>query len=171
MNARKLQEMIMGDLENLFSDRYYKTPNHTMATPKAYAQFLLPRDAQTQEDPFPYIEVRLRKGGVDSPIDPHKATVILFIGIFDDGTEDFRNEPPQEGDWDNRNYGANAVMEIIERIQEHYEKVPALDHGNFYFDGPFYWEMQEEEFFPYYAGFCELTFTLAAPRKERSKFV
>ena len=171
MNARKLQQAVMEDLEALFSDRYFKTPNHTMATPKAYAQFLLPRDAQTGEDPFPFIEVRLRMGGIESPTDPHKATILLFIGIYDDGTKDFREKPPQDGEWDNRNYGAVAVMEIIERIQEHYEKHPALDHGNFYFDGPFSWEMQEEEFFPYYAGFCEMTFTLAAPRKERSEFV
>jgi len=61
-------------------------------------------------------------------------------------------------------------MEVIDRIQEHYEKQPALDGGNFYFDGPFYWELQEEESFPYYVGACEFSFTLAAPRIERSKF-
>lgn len=171
MNARKLQQAIMEDLENLFSERFYKTPNHTMARLKTYAQFLLPGDAQAWADPFPYIEVRLQKGGVDSPTDPHKVTVLLFIGIYDDGTRDFREKPPLDGEWDDRNYGAVAVMEIIERIQEHYEKRPALANGNFYFDGPFYWEVQDEECFPYYVGVCEMTFTLAAPRKERSRFV
>jgi len=171
MNARELQRALIDDLDSLFSDRYYKTPNHTMARPKAYAQFLLPRDAQTEEDPFPYIEVRIQKGGVESPVDPHRVTVVLFIGVYDDGTNDFRAPPPKDGDWDDRNHGIMAVLEIIERIQEHYEKRPALDNGNFYFDGPFYWELQDEDFFPYYAGACELTFTLAAPRKEMSKYV
>ncbi len=171
MNARKLQEAVMEDLESLFSERYYKTPNHTMAAPKAYPQFLLPRDAQTQDDPFPYIEVRILKGGIDSPTDPHKVTVVLLIGIYDDGPKDYREPPPAEEEWADRKYGHIAVMEIIERIQEHYEKEPALDGGKFYFDGPFHWELQEEESFPYYVGACDFSFTLAAPRKERSKFV
>lgn len=171
MNTRELQKALIEDLEALFADRPFKTPHDTMEPPRAYPQGLPPKDARSDEDPFPYIIVRLDHGGVDTPTDPHKANVLLIVGIYDDGTLDFREPPPDAGGWDNRNFGTFAVMEVMERIQEHYEKQPALDGGKFYFDGPFHWAMQDEESYPYYIGACQLAFTLAAPRKERSKFV
>ena len=170
MNTRELHTALLDDLEDLFKDRPFKTPHNTMETPKTYPQELPPEDARSEEDPFPYIIVRLDQGGVDTPTDPHKARVILVIGIYDDGTVDFRKPPPEDGEWDNRNFGTMAVLEVIERIQEHYEKRPALCGGKFYFDGPFHWALQDENSFPYYIGACDLTFTLAAPRKERSEF-
>lgn len=171
MNARELQTALVNDLEALFADRPFKTPNNTMAAPKAYPQILPPKDARSEDDPFLYIIVRLDQGGVDTPTDPHKVRVLLIIGIYDDGTLDFREPPPADGGWDTRNYGPMAVMEVIERIQEHFEKRPSLCGGKFYFDGPFHWVMQDEISYPYYIGACDLTFTLAAPRKERSRFV
>ncbi|MCM1236701.1 MAG: hypothetical protein NC489_42035 [Ruminococcus flavefaciens] len=172
MNARELQTALVDDLDALFKDRPFKTPKKTMEAPKAYPQSLPPQDARSEDDPFPYIIVRLDHGGVDTQTDPHKVTVLLIIGIFDDGTLDFREPPPAAGEWDNRNFGPTALLEVIERIQEHYEKRPALEGGKFYFDGPFHWVVQDEtRSWPYYIGACDLTFTLAAPRKERSKFV
>lgn len=94
MNARELQVALVNDLEALFADRPFKTPNNTMAAPKAYPQILPPKDARHEDDPFPYIIVRLDQGGVDSQTDPHKVRVLLIIGIYDDGTLDFREQPP-----------------------------------------------------------------------------
>ena len=73
--------------------------------------------------------------------------------------------------WDSRNLGTIAVMEIMEKIQSHYEQEPSLENGKFYFDGPFHWAMQDEDSFPYYFGACELSFTLSAPRKKMSQYV
>ncbi len=171
MNARELQIALVDDLEALFKDRPFKTPHSTMEPPKAYPQSLPPQDARSEDDPFPYIIVRLDHGGVETPTDPHKVSVLLIIGIYDDGTLDFREPPPAAGEWDNRNFGPMAVMEIMERVQEHYEKKPSVRNGSFYHDGSFHWAMQDEASYPYYIGACELAFTLAAPRKERSKFV
>lgn len=171
MNARELQTVLLDDLDELFKDRYFKTPHNTMQPPKAYPQNLPPKDARSEDDPFPYIIVRIDHGGVDTQTDPHKVKVILVIGIYDDGILDYREPPPEEGEWDNRNYGTMAVLEIIERIQAHYENRPSLCGGKFYFDGPFHWALQDENAFPYNIGACDLTFSLAAPRKERSKFV
>ena len=170
MNARELQIALMDDLEALFKDRPFKTPHNTMEPPKAYQQNLPPKDARSEDDPFPYIIVSLDQGGVDTVTDPHKVRVILVIGIYDDGLLDFREPPPEAGEWDTRNFGTMSVLEIIERIQEHYQQRPSLCNGKFYFDGPFHWVLQDETVFPYNIGACDLTFTLAAPRKERSKF-
>lgn len=172
MNARELQVALLNDLEALFADRPFKTPLHTMATPKAYLQNLPLKDARSEEDdPFPYIIVRLDHGGVETVTDPHKVSVLLVIGIFDDSLGDFRDPPPDEGEWDNRNFGPSAVLEIMERIQEHYEKKPSLSGNAIYHDGSFHWAMQDEQSYPYYFGACELEFTLPAPRKERSSLV
>ena len=148
MNTRELHTALLDDLEDLFKGRPFKTPHNTMEVPKAYPQDLPPKDARSEEDPFPYIIVRLDQGGVDTPTDPHKARVILVIGIYDD----FREPPPEDGEWDNRNFGTMAVLEVIERIQEHYEKQPSLCGGKFYFDGPFHWALQDETSYPYYIG-------------------
>lgn len=171
MNTRVLQKALVDDLEALFADRPFKTPIHTMATPRAYLQNVPPKDARSEDDPFPYIIVRLDHGGVETPTDGHKVSVLLIVGVFDDSIGDFRDPPPKEGEWDNRNFGPLAVMEIMERIQEHYEKRPSLEGGAMYHDGSFHWAMQDEASYPYYIGACQIDFTLAAPRKERSEFV
>ena len=181
MNARELQQAVMKDLESLFSGDRYKTPLRTMEPIKTYAQQLPKFDAQEIDDFFPYAIVRIDKGGVENQTSPHKVDIMIIVGIFDDGTEPYTGEKenPEPGEqpsfigedgWDNRNFGNIAVLEALERIQSHYEMEPSLGNGKFYFDGPFHWVLQDETVFPYNIGACDLTFTLAAPRKERSKF-
>lgn len=129
MTARDLQTAIMEDLDQLFKDSLYKTPEHTLAALKTHRQRINQRDAQDTEDPFPYIIVRLDSGGIDAVTDPHKVNVLLLIGIYDDALGDYRDPPPEDGGWDTRNFGDLAVLEIIERIQAHYEKQPHLEGG------------------------------------------
>lgn len=183
MNARELHQAVVADLEKLFSGNYFKTPKHTMEPINVYRQDLPQFDAQGSDDFFPYIIVRLEGGGVKDPTAPHKVDVLLIIGLFDDATEEYRpgaeNNYDEDGKptfisesgWDTRNFGAMAVMEVMERIQAHYEMEPSLENGKFYFDGPFHWVMQDEDSWPYYFGICEMSFTLAAPRKKESQFV
>lgn len=145
---------------------------HRMAAPKAYPQFLPlretqspepppepeddeemlddppepPQDPEADDDPFPYLIVRLDKGGITSPDTPHRINIIVLVGIFDD---------------DPRNQGHVAVMEIIERIQQHYMEMPVL--GAFSFAGGFDWALQDEESYPYYFGVCSFAFDAPAP--------
>lgn len=175
MNVRTLQQAVIDDLERLFSGNSFKTPHNEMKPLKAYRQELPQFDAQDTDDFFPYIIVRVDKGGAESQTDPQKADILLMIGIYDDGTEEYRPDSKAEfvgeDGWDTRNFGSITVMEIIEKIQTHYENKPSLENSAFYFDGPFHWAMPDEDSYPYYFGACELSFTLAAPRKEVSKFV
>ncbi len=175
MNVRELQQAIINDLEKLFSGNNFKTPNKKMKPPRAYRQQLPQFDAQDTDDFFPYIIVRVDSGSVENQTDPQIVNVLLVIGIYDDGTEEYRpngeTEFVGEDGWDTRNFGSISVMEIIEKIQTHYEQKPSLEKSSFYFDGPFHWAMPDEDSFPYYFGVCELAFTIAAPRKEVSRFV
>ena len=172
MNARELQKAMMQDLEDLFRKDQFKTPDHRMASPKAYEQWLPPRDAQTIDDPFPYIIVRLDSGGIEKATDPHRVAVILMIGIFDDGVRDNR-EPagePDENGMDTRNHGNTALLEIIERIQRHYEETPLLAN-QFVYKVPFKWVLQDEDSYPYYFGAANLTFELPPPTPKASDLV
>ncbi len=127
MTARDLQTAIMEDLDRLFKNSRYKTPDHTLEPLKTHRQRINKRDAQDTEDPFPYIIVRLDSGGIEAVTDPHRVNVLLLIGIFDDALGDYRDPPPKDSDWNDRNFGDLTVLEIIEKIQAHYEKQPHLE--------------------------------------------
>ena len=72
--------------------------------------------------------------------------VLLAWDLSDNSYRRFWQHQLGEQEWDNRNFGTMAVLEVIERIQEHYEKRPALCGGKFYIDGPFHWALQDENF-------------------------
>ena len=153
INARWLQKEIMADMEKLFAKAQFKTPDGGMATLKAYAQQLPIAEADTQESLFPAIIVRLESGEIETQESPHKVKLLLWAGIFDDDLE---------------NNGHFAIMEILERIQQHYQERPAL--GAAVFSGPFEWALQDEQSFPYFYGGCYLTFDLPAPRNAWSEY-
>lgn len=154
MTARELQEAIRKDLTALFERDRYKTPDGGEAAPGVYKQALPLLNSDDEDDPFPYIIVRLDSGGIDTPTDPHKIAVLLVIGIFDDNQQ---------------NNGHETVLEIIERIQQHYEEIPAL--GEFQFTDPFGWALQDEQSYPYFYGAANLSFNAPAPRTKWSELV
>ena len=147
MTARELQKAIMEDLRELFATDQFKTPDGKMASPGLYPQFLPQLESDDDTDPFPYIIVRIDSGGIETQTDPHKISVILVIGIFEDSLE---------------NEGHESVLEIIERIQQHYEETPALKE--FVCADPFNWALQDEPSYPYFYGAVNLVFHAPAPR-------
>ena len=81
-------------------------------------------------------------------------SIILVIGIFEDSLE---------------NKGHESVLEIIERIQQHYEETPALKE--FVCADPFNWALQDEPSYPYFYGAVNLVFHAPAPRAKWSELV
>ena len=160
MTARDLRKAVVQDLRDLFKHDQFKTPDGGMASPGVYAQALPYRQipegggAVEQDDPFPYIIVRIDSGNIESQTAPHKVALILLVGIFEDSLE---------------NNGDEAVLEIIERIQQHYEETPALNE--FVCTDPFSWALQDEPSYPYYFGAINVTFDAPAPRAKWSDLV
>lgn len=154
MTARELQKDIVADLRELFASDQFKTPDGGMAAPRVFSQYLPKLESDDDDDPFPYIIVRLDSGNIETQTDPHKIAVILVIGIFDDRLE---------------NQGHESVLEIIERIQLHYEETPALKE--FVFVDPFNWALQDEQSYPYFFGAVNLNFHAPAPRAKWSDLV
>jgi len=159
------------DKDKAFWDALQRDHNrHQMAAPMVFAQYLPLREVQSPvpppeggdedysdlpqppdtgepDEPFPYIIVRLDSGGIEAPTASHRISLILLVGIYDD---------------DPNNTGHTAVMEIIERIQQHYRQYPAM--GAFSFVEPVSWYLQEEPSYPYYFGAIDLTFDAPAPQ-------
>nr|DAL07698.1 MAG TPA: tail completion protein [Caudoviricetes sp.] len=154
VTARELQKAIMEDLRGLFATDQFKTPDGKMASPGLYPQFLPQLESDDDTDPFPYIIVRIDSGGIETQTDPHKISIILVIGIFEDSLE---------------NKGHESVLEIIERIQRHYEEAPALKE--FVCADPFNWALQDEPSYPYFYGAVNLVFHAPAPRAKWSELV
>ncbi len=155
MNARELQQAVKDDLTALFQNIRYKTPEDEKAAVSVFEQNLPMRQTEDADDPFPYIIVRLDSGGIATQTDPHKVAVILLIGCYDDNPD---------------NQGHKSVLEILEKIQNHYEETPLLA-GQFVFRDPFNWALQDEESYPYYCGAANLTFDLPATRRKWSELV
>lgn len=154
MTARELQQDVVEDLRELFKHDLYNTPSDGKSAPNVFSQYLPKLQNEDDDDPFPYIIVRVDSGGIDTPTDPHKVALILVIGIYDD------NE---------LNQGHATVLEMIERIQMHYEETPVLKE--FSFTDPFGWALQDEQSWPYYFGAVNLTFNAPAPRTKASDLV
>ena len=155
MNARELQQAVKEDLTILFQNTRYPTPEGETAAVSVFKQNLSMRQNEDADDPFPYIIVRLDSGGIATQTDPHKVAVILLIGAYDDAPE---------------NKGHEIVLEIMEKIQHHYEQTPLLA-GQFVFRDPFNWALQDEESYPYFFGAANLTFDLPATRRKWSNLV
>lgn len=155
MNARLLQDALIADLQELFKDRRYKTPDGETAALSVFSQNLPKRESEDDDDPFPYIIARIDSGSIETQTDPFKVSIFLLIGIYDDDTE---------------NQGHRAVLEVMEVIQQHYEETPLLD-GRFIFTDPFHWALQDEESYPYFFGGVEINFHLQAPRRKWSDLV
>ena len=152
MTALDLQKEIQNDLEALLANRRYKTPDGGFAAPQIFRQFVPKRASEEDDDPFPYIEVRIAGARLPNQESPEKVQVFLIIGIYDD---------------DHENNGMDSVMEIIHVIKTHYEETPRLA-GVFVCDteeSPIEWDLQEEESWPYFFGVMSLVFNIPAPRR------
>lgn len=155
MNAILLQDALVSDLNKLFQNRRYKTPDGQTAAVSVFAQNLPKRESEEDEDPFPYIVARLDSGDIESQTDAYKVAVILLVGVYDD---------------DKSNQGHKTVLEIMEVIQRHYEEIPLLD-GRYVFTDPFHWALQDEESYPYFFGGVQISFNAPAPRRKWSELV
>ena len=149
MTARELQDDLVEDLRHAFPTRRYKDPSGEYVPLNVFSQQLPKREHGSDEDPFPYIIVRLDSGDIASQTDAHKVDVILVVGIFDDDLD---------------NQGHKRVLEVMEGIQARYEEEPVLN-GKYRMEDPFSWALQDEESYPYYYGAAQMTWSARATRR------
>lgn len=166
MTPLNLQDDLVAELKTLFEPFLYKIPpdlenldtedGETTASVKrvplnVYSQALPVQQSDEEEDPVPYLIVRLSSGadpGGESSFNTVK--LVIIIGIWDDSLD---------------NQGHRDVLNIIQKIYERFSKNPCLNHRAAY-TGEFNWAAQEDGYFPYFFGACSMSFNIAAIRRE-----
>ncbi len=104
----------------------------------------------TEDDPYPYIIVRIEDGEIKDEASAQIVSTQLIIGIYDDAYE---------------KQGHKDVLNIIADIYERFAKNAVLS-SRYTIQYPILWALQGEESYPYYYGGMQLNWEVAAIRRE-----
>jgi hypothetical protein len=138
---------LVSELQELFSELKLKSIDDGYKKLSIYKQ-ALPIPADEDPEPFPYIVVRTVDGGTTSPSKSEVVRVALMIGIFDDDT---------------KNQGYSDLLNIIEKIKNHFEKFPILKSMYSRLTSeeyPLKWTLSEEDTYPYFFAGIEMSFAM-----------
>lgn len=151
MTPLMLQDELVEEVKNLLSGHLYKTPAGECIPINVYPQNLPVNETDDDADPIPYVIVRLNSGEDKSEGDSNNTVkLVLIIATWDDALN---------------NQGYRDVLNIIQKIYHRFEMNPNLN-GVGVFNGAFKWAIQDDNYYPYNFGACELNFHIAAVRRE-----
>lgn len=151
MTPLELQDELIDELREIFKEYAYKTPLGTRIPLNIYAQSVPINETDDDDDPVPYLIVRLNTGDDDgSQSSFNKVNLVIVVAIYDD-------ELNAQGHRD--------VLNIIQKIYERFHKNPNL-HNKAAYTGEFHWAAQEDNYYPFYFGACSISFNVAAIRRE-----
>ncbi|MFG6383461.1 MAG: hypothetical protein K1V96_04295 [Lachnospiraceae bacterium] len=168
MVATFLQNELAEELKKIFVDFRLKDSEGKASSINIFEQLLpMPKSANLENippellengtaeevtafDPCPYIIVRIQDGEIEDENSAQLVNLNLLIGVY-------------EPNYDKQ--GHRDVLNIIAKIYERFAKEPMLN-GKYTIQYPILWNLQEEEFYPFYFGRMDLTFEVAAIRRE-----
>lgn len=152
MTPLELQDMLVEEFKALFRDWLYKNPKGGERIPlQIFAQHIPINETDDEDVPIPYVIVRLSQGDDDGTRDSQNTVKLVCIaGIWDDDLEA---------------QGHRDILNIIQKIYERFQKNPNLKNRAVY-TGEFHWAAQEDNYYPFYFGACQISFHIAAIRRE-----
>lgn len=151
MTPLLLQDMLCEEIAELLKDKKFKTPLGEEIPINIFPQHIPIDETDDETDPVPYIIVRLLSGDDDgSGSSFNSVDVVLIAGIYDNA-QDVQ--------------GHRDLMNIFQKIYERFHKDPYLQHKALY-AGEFHWATQEDNYYPYYFGACQMKFYVGAIRRE-----
>ena len=159
MTPLELQDMLVAEMEKLYHDWLYKNPNYDPTDPESkeriplqiFSQHIPITRADSEEDPVPYLIVRLSSGDDDGSGDSSNVVnVVIIAGIWDD---------------DHAAQGHRDILNILQKIYQRFQEDPNLNNKAVY-NGEFHWAAQEDNYYPFYFGACQISFTIPALRRE-----
>lgn len=152
MTPLELQDELVGEMSRILDGYTYKTPNGERVPINVFAQNVPMNDTDDEDDPVPYIIVRLSGGEDDGTRDSfNTVSIVVIVGIWDDALEV---------------QGHRDVMNIIQKIYQRFHENPDLNRSAAY-AGDFRWAIQEDDAcYPYSFGACHMKFRIAAVRRE-----
>ncbi len=151
MTPIELQDELVDEIGRILDGHAYKSPDGSRVPVNVYAQNLPIRETDDEDDPAPYIIVRLDSGEDDGSRDSfNTVSIVIIIGIWDDALD---------------RQGHRDVMNIIQKIYQRFHEDPDLNRKAIYAGG-FEWAVQDEGCYPYSFGACHMKFHIAAIRRE-----
>ena len=151
MTPIMLQDELVEEMKLLLANYLYKTPAGERIPINVFAQNIPVNETDEDEDPIPYIIVRLNSGDDDGTRDSfNRVKLVIIIGIWDDSLD---------------NQGHRDILNIIQKVYERFHTNPNLNNKAVY-AGEFNWALQEDTYYPYSFGACSLNFNIAAIRRE-----
>ncbi|MCM1189805.1 MAG: hypothetical protein NC541_10985 [bacterium] len=151
MTPLELQDELVDEIRRILDGYTYKTPEGKHTSIHVFAQNIPMNETDDEEDPVPYIIVRLNSGEDDGTRDSfNTVSIVVIVGIWDD-TMDAQ--------------GHRDVMNIIQKIYQRFHENPDLARKAAY-AGDFKWAMQDDGYYPYSFGACHMKFSIAAIRRE-----
>lgn len=151
MTPLELQDELVEEISRILAGCTYKTSKGNSIPINVFPQALPICEADEEEDPFPYIIVRLRSGEDEGGGDSfNTVSVIVIVGMWD-------NDLSAQGHRD--------VMNVIQKIYQRFQANPDLNRKAVY-AGDFQWALDEDPEYPYSFGACYMKFCIAAIRRE-----
>lgn len=151
MTPIEFQDALAAEIRHILKPYAYKTPAGERASMNVFTQSIPVQQTDDEEDPFPYVIVRLSSG--ENPLGKdsfNTVSVILIIGIWDDAQDA---------------QGHRDVLNVVQKIYERFSENPCLNKLAAY-TGDFQWMLQEDNYYPYHFGACHMKFNIAAVRRE-----
>lgn len=151
MVPEMLQDDLVEEYKKLFAEDRFKSPSGNSVLINVFPQSLPINESDDDDDPAPYIIVRIVDGEDNGTSDSnYSIKVLTIIGIFDD---------------DLSNQGHRSVLHIINTIYKRFMANPNLNN-KYVCDGPFLWEIQDDAYHPYFFGAITMNFNIPAIRRE-----
>lgn len=147
-----LQDELIKEIRKILDGYLYRTADGTRIPINIYSQAIpVPDSDEDDKDPIPYIIVRLSSGDDDGAKDSfNTVSTVIIVGVMDD-------KPDQSGYKD--------CMNIFQKIYNRFNQNPNLN-GMATYDGEFHWANQEDNYYPYFFGACQMKFRIPSIRRE-----
>ena len=151
MTAVELQDELAAEIGRILTGYKYKTTGGERVSMNIYTQSLPAEQSDDDADPSPYILVKLDRGSDSGEKDSNNIVkMIVVVEVYDD-------DPSKQGYRD--------VMAIIHRIYARFQSDVSLNNKAVY-AGAFDWEIQDDEYYPYFIGAFTMDFYIPAIRRE-----
>lgn len=151
MTPLMLQDLLAEEIKDILKDYLYKTPAGERVPMNVFTQNIPVNQDDEDEDPIPYVIIRLNSGEDSGEGDSfNTVNLVIIVGIWDDSSEA---------------QGHRDVLNVFQKVYERFHKNPSLKNQAVYI-GKFDWALQEDTYYPYSFGACSLSFHIAAIRRE-----
>lgn len=151
MTPLMLQDDLVEEIKSLFAGTLFQNPKGERIPINVFPQNIPVEESEEDDDPIPYIIVRLTNGEDPGKGDSNNTVkVVIIAGLCDFGKDA---------------QGHRGLLNIFNTIYERFQKNPCLNN-KFVHTGHFKWAVQDDGYYPYYFGAAEMDFNIPAIRRE-----